>query len=168
MGYKNAPAHFARCIDILLAEEGLTEHNAAFMDDITTFGEDFESYVDHQRKLFVALRNRNWLIAADKLRLGYKMVLVLGWLVGNGTRRADPAKVDGITKLLPPKDASGIKTFLGAIGWYRDLIKNFGRVAKPLTKLLKKDEPFVWGQDQQASFDKLKDILVSSPVLHLP
>ena len=122
MGYKNAPAHFVRCIDVLLSDAGIEEANAAFMDDITTFGDSFESYLSNQRELFAALRQQHWLIAADKLRLGYRRIRVLGWIVGCGERKADPSKVDGITKLLPPKDATNVKTFLGAIGWYRDLI----------------------------------------------
>ena len=56
MGYKNAPAHFVRCIDILLEEAGIEATNAAFMDDITTFGADFAKYVQNQGGLFEALR----------------------------------------------------------------------------------------------------------------
>ena len=45
MGYKNAPAHFCRAIDQLVAEEGLGEGSATFVDDILTFGEEWGSYL---------------------------------------------------------------------------------------------------------------------------
>jgi hypothetical protein len=89
--------------------------------------------------MLTALNERHWLVAADKLRLGYEEISVLGWTVGNGRKRADPAKVDGLKKLTPPTSPPLLKSFLGAIGWYRELIPNIGTRAAPLTKLLRKD-----------------------------
>ena len=88
--------------------------------------------------------------------------------MGRGERCADPAKIDGITKLLPPRDANEVRTFLGAAGWYRDLVPSFGLIAKPLTTLLKKNESFRWGAEQEAAWKALKAALTSDPVLKLP
>ena len=90
------------------------------------------------------LKTRNWLIAADKLRLGYRKVVALGWLVGGGEKGPDPSKIDGLTKLQPPRNTTLLKSFLGAVGWYRDLIPHFGLIAAPLYKLLKKDTQWSW------------------------
>lgn len=111
----------------------------AYVDDLTTFGDCWETYLQAQERMLAALRGRHWLVAADKLRLGYEEISVLGWTVGKGRKRADPGKVDGLRKLQPPTSATLVKSFLGAIGWYRDLIPNIGTRAAPLTQLLRKD-----------------------------
>ena len=59
-----------RAVDILMYEEGLQENNMAYVDDLTTFGDDWPSYLEAQEKMLAALNRRHWLVAADKLRLG--------------------------------------------------------------------------------------------------
>lgn len=44
-GYRNAPAHFMRCVDSMLRQENIQSHHTAFVDDITTHGRDWEEYI---------------------------------------------------------------------------------------------------------------------------
>ncbi|XP_016667382.1 uncharacterized protein [Gossypium hirsutum] len=55
--------------------------------------------------------------------------------------------------------------FLGLAGYYRRFAEGFSLIASPLTKLLRKNAPFVWSEAQQFSFDKLKFVLTEAPVL---
>jgi Reverse transcriptase (RNA-dependent DNA polymerase) len=106
MGFKNAPAHFMRAIDIMLSAEGVREFNATYVDDVTTHGRSFEEYAANQERVFQVLATNHWLVAADKLRLGYTHISLLGWRVGGGEKRAEPSKLEGIAKLLPPTNAT--------------------------------------------------------------
>ena len=56
----------------------------------------------------------------------------------------DKAKVDAIEKRMCPKDIKGIRSFLGHDGFYRRFIKDFSKISRPLTNLLKKYVPFVF------------------------
>ena len=61
-----------------------------------------------------------------------------------------------------------IQSFFGLAGYYRKFIKNISRIAKPLTDLTKKDNPFKWINKYQEAFENLKEILCTAPVLRFP
>ena len=54
------------------------------------------------------------------------------------------------------------------VGYYRRFIPQFSKVAYPLTKLLKKNQPYVWLEAQQRAFDHLRTVLTTAPVLVVP
>jgi hypothetical protein len=69
---------------------------------------------------------------------------------------------------IPPTTASEIQSFLGLAGYYRRFIKDFSKIAKPMTKLLEKNKAFEWTKECQTSFEELRKHLTSAPVLILP
>jgi hypothetical protein len=69
---------------------------------------------------------------------------------------------------MPPTNASEIHSFLGLACSYRWFIKDFSKIAKPMTKLLEKNKNFDWTDECQVSFEELKKRLTSAPVLTLP
>ena len=79
----------------------------------------------------------------------------------------DPTKVQSVTEWLAPTSVGEIRSFLGLAGYYRRLIDNFSKIAKPMTELLKKDTKFKWTVDCEASFQELKKHLVTARVLIL-
>ncbi len=77
-------------------------------------------------------------------------------------------KTVAVAKFPQPKTVENVRSFLGLAGYYRPFIKSFAARANPLTKLLKKNEPFHWGSDQDNSFKDLKQALTHAPVLTFP
>jgi hypothetical protein len=57
---------------------------------------------------------------------------------------------------MPPTNASEICSFLGLVGYYCRFIKDFSKIAKPMTRLLEKNEEFDWTKECEASFEELK------------
>lgn len=78
----------------------------------------------------------------------------------------DPDKVLVIQRWLPPRNVKELRSFLGLTGYYKCFICHYAQVSSPLTYLLRKDF-FAWTSDVQAAFDKLKELLSSTPVLVL-
>ncbi|GJR95357.1 reverse transcriptase domain-containing protein [Tanacetum coccineum] len=67
-----------------------------------------------------------------------------------------------------PTDIKGIRSFLGHAGFYRRFIKDFSKIARPLTKLLEKDTPFEFDDACHNAFKLLKEKLTCAPVIISP
>ena len=80
----------------------------------------------------------------------------------------DPQNIEAIVNWKPPTNVTEIQSFLGSVGYYRKFVKGFSKLAAPLTKLIRKEEKFVWSKACQQIFDELKWKLTSAPVLTLP
>ena len=61
-----------------------------------------------------------------------------------------------------------IRSFLGLAGYYRRFVKDFSKIAKPLTSLLRKENRFVWCSECEEAFQILKKCLTIAPVLAWP
>jgi hypothetical protein len=77
----------------------------------------------------------------------------------------DPSKVKGVLDWKPPTTVSEVRNFLGLAGYYRRFILSFSKIVKPVTKLLKKENKYVWSDACDEAFKLLKKLLTISPVL---
>ena len=91
----------------------------------------------------------------------------LGHVISAQGVAMDASKVQAILSWPRPKSLRAVRGFLGLAGYYRRFIKDYGLIAAPLTKLLKK-EGFRWTEEAAAAFSALQKALSSAPVLHLP
>ena len=90
----------------------------------------------------------------------------LGHIVSGKGLSVDPSKVEAIQNWQTPKNVTEVRSFLGlAAGYYRRFIKDFAKVAVSLTRLTKKNLVFVWEEESARSFENLKRLLTSAPVL---
>ena len=92
----------------------------------------------------------------------------LGHIVSQGQVRPLDAKIQTIVKYPIPTSRKELARFLGMAGYYRNFCLNFSEIAAPLTNLLSKKVKFVWTDDCQLAFDKVKLLLQKSPVLNSP
>ena len=95
-------------------------------------------------------------------------MVYLGYIVSREGLSPDLEKVEAIVKWPIPKCVTDVRSFMGLAGWCRVFVKEYAKIARPLTELTRKDEPFAWMERRQQSFDRLKEILASYPVLKLP
>nr|GEZ96657.1 DNA-directed DNA polymerase [Tanacetum cinerariifolium] len=94
--------------------------------------------------------------------------IVLGHKISKHGIEVDKAKVNVISKLPHPTTAKGIRSFLGHAGFYRRFIKDFSKIARPMTRLLEKDTPFNFSQECVDAFQTLKRKLTEAPILIAP
>jgi hypothetical protein len=94
--------------------------------------------------------------------------IVLGHVISSRGIEVDKSKVDLISNLPPPSNLKELRGFLGHAGFYRRFIKDFSKIARPLTKLLAKDVIFDFEDACLDAFNSLKSSLVSPPIIHAP
>ena len=92
----------------------------------------------------------------------------LGHVISKEGISVDLAKVTAVVDWLRPTNISEVRSFLGMAGYYRRFVKDFSKIASPLTQLLCKNHKFDWTSKCEASFQELKNRLVTAPVLTVP
>ncbi|GJU07533.1 reverse transcriptase domain-containing protein [Tanacetum coccineum] len=80
----------------------------------------------------------------------------------------DSAKVDVIAKLPHPTSVKGFRSFLGHAGFYRRFIQDFSKIARPMTRLLEKETPFIFLKECSEVLNILKKKLIEAPILVAP
>ena len=80
----------------------------------------------------------------------------------------DPKKIAAVTEWPRPTTVMEIRNFLGLASYYKRFVKDFSKIAAPLTRLTHKNIKFNWTDKCEEHFLLLKDLLTSAPVLTLP
>ncbi|KAF4339821.1 pol poly [Fusarium beomiforme] len=74
-------------------------------------------------------------------------------------------KISAVAEWKKPNSVKEVQAFLGFVNYYRRFIKDFSKIARPLTELTKKDKPFAWNEEAQEAFERLRQAVISEPVL---
>ncbi|GJU58229.1 reverse transcriptase domain-containing protein [Tanacetum coccineum] len=166
-GLCNAPATFQRCM-LAIFHDMIEESVEVFMDDFSVFGNSFDTCLNNLDKMLQRCKDAHLVLNWEKCHFMVKEGIVLGHKVSSAGLEVDKAKIDVISKLPPPTNIKGIRSFLGHAGFYRRFIKDFSKIARPLTKLLEKDTPFEFDDECQKAFESLKEKLTCAPVIVSP
>jgi transposase InsO family protein len=103
--------------------------------------------------------------SGEKSSFGLREVLIVGQNCGTYGRRPNGVKVDAINQMKDCRSTSEVRRFLGACIFYRIWIPHFAHIADPLYGLLRKNVPFVWTKVHREAMQRLKEALLSPPVL---
>src|SRR5277367_635289 len=122
-------------------------------------------YKKHVRMILERLQEAGLCLKPSKCQFHVQEVAFLGFVVGPKRVRMDPTKVEAITSWPALGSVHDVRVFLSLANFYRRFIKNFNKMATPLTALLKKNRRFRWTQEAQSSFDELKVAFTTAPIL---
>ena len=140
----------------------------AYIDDAIIYSDTWEEHLSTIRQFYDRLSEAKLTINLSKSEFACATVTFLGHVVGQGQIKPFDSKVCAIDDFPRPENKKQLMRFLGMAGYYRKFCPNFSTISEPLTQLLKKTRKFVWSDDCEKSFVKLKAILKSSPVLQAP
>src|SRR6266498_2019078 len=117
------------------------------------------------RKILKALQQAGLKLKLEKCEFAKKQLKYLSFIVVEFGIKLDPEKVRVIVDQPASTNQTQIRSFLGMIRFFRNHIQRFLTVAGPMTNLLAKEVPYVWGQEQQQAFERLKQIISTILVL---
>ncbi|CAA7039969.1 unnamed protein product [Microthlaspi erraticum] len=166
-GLTNAPAAFMRLMNEVF-HDYLDSFVIIFIDDILIYSRTKEEHEEHLKKVLERLRDQKLYAKFSKCRFWRREIGFLGHRVSEQGVSADPEKIEVIRDWPRPTNVTEVRSFLGLAGYYRKFVSGFSSIAKPMTKLTGKGVPFVWSDDVEKAFVKLKEALTTAPVLTLP
>nr|GFB80732.1 reverse transcriptase domain-containing protein [Tanacetum cinerariifolium] len=163
----NALGTFQMCM-MAIFHDMIEKTMEVFMDDFSVFRNLFQSCFSHLEKMLKRCEDTNLCLNWEKSHFMVKEDIVLGHKISKQGKEVDKAKVDVISKLPHPTTVKGIRIFLGHAGFYRHFIKDFSKIARPLTRLLEKDTSFIFSQECVDAFQTLKRKLTEAHILIAP
>jgi hypothetical protein len=165
-GLTNAPASFQSLMNQVF-KPFLRKFVIIFFDDLLIYSKTMEDHYAHLQLVFQLIRDNTLFLNKSKCDFALPKVEYLGHFITKEGVSTDPAKIKAVSSWPIPQNLKQLRGFLGLAGYYRRFVKDFGKLAKPLTDLLRKDS-FLWSETATQAFSALKTALVSAPVLCLP
>lgn len=163
-GLCSAPATFQRVMDTVLA--GLKWQTClVYLDDVVVFSSNFDEHLRRLEAVLRVIKASGLTLKPEKCRFAYEELLFLGHVISKSGVLPDPQKTAAIADFPAPTDKKAVRRFLGLCAYYRRFVKNFSRIAEPLTYLTKADVDFKWETPQVEAFQELKRRLQTPPIL---
>ena len=166
-GLHSAPSVLQRLMQSVLAGVG-DSHVHIYLDDIIIAHEDLDSHLVKLRQVLERLVQFNLKCRLSKCHFSSNSATFLGYqLSSSGCGKLE----DNVTKirLFPrPNTRKKVRSFLGLGNFYRRFVKDYARIAKPLTNLTSSKSPFKWTDECTESFERLREALAEDIILKYP
>ncbi|WVZ89297.1 hypothetical protein U9M48_035720 [Paspalum notatum var. saurae] len=166
-GLTNAPGFFMYMMNSVFMNE-LDKFVVVFIDDILIYSKNEEEHEEHLQIMLTRLKEHRLYAKFSMCAFWLREVGYLGHVLSEKGVAVDPSKVEDVLNWKQPETVTEIWSFLGLVGYYCRFIKDFSKIAKPMTSLNKKNAKFVWSPKCEERFQALKKLLTSAPVLAQP
>ncbi|OMO98103.1 reverse transcriptase [Corchorus capsularis] len=166
-GYTNALSTFMRLMNHVL-RAFIGKFVVVYFDDILVYSRSLKEYVEHLRCVLDVLRVEKLYANLKKGAFCTNKLVFLGFVVSAQGIEVDEEKIKAIKDWPTPTNVGQVRSFHGLAGFYRRFVKAFSTLAAPITSVMKKNAPFKWGQEQQETFETLKNKLTNAPLLVFP
>jgi len=164
-GLTNAPSTFQDMMNHVLSNM-LDVGILAYMDDILVYGITEEEHDERVKEVLKRLTANGLAVSPEKCVWKTQEVEFLGYIIGREGVKMSKDKVDTVLKWKTPESLAEVQSFLGFANFYRRFIKDYSRVARPLTELTKKTAgKWSWNQEAEAAFKELKERFTTAPIL---
>lgn len=166
-GLVGSPYTWLRAIHTIL-EDVMGKNVFVYVDDIIVYSSTYEDHMNVLGEVFQRLIKHNIKLKINKSEFLKREVAYLGHILTKDGVKADHKKIECMKQFPRPTSVTEMQKFLGMTNYYRRYVDQYAKIAKPLYSLCKKDNPFIWSPACEEAFCKLKEKLVTSPVLIYP
>jgi hypothetical protein len=168
-GLKNAGATYQRALNYIF-HELIGKIVEIYIDDVVIKSLNHESHLDDVRRTLECTRKHGLKMNPNKCAFGVSAREFLRFLVHERGIEVGKKSMKAIDEVVPPTNLKELQSLLGKINFVRRFISNLSQKVLPFSPLLriKKDQKFVWGDEQQKAFDEIKQYMKEPPVLVPP
>ncbi|KAG0160178.1 hypothetical protein PDIDSM_7705 [Penicillium digitatum] len=175
-GLCNAPATFQTLMNETLRPY-LGRSVVVYLDDILVYSQTLDEHYTHLEEVLQCLRTQKLYAKPKKCVFVTKELEFCGHIIGDGKVQAVAMKLEVIKDWPRPTNVNEVRRFLGLATYYRRFVKDFAKIAVALHNLTKeadeelrkrKFRPITWTEQCEVAFVRLKEALVSAPVLVQP
>ncbi|GFV81309.1 retrovirus-related Pol polyprotein from transposon 17.6 [Trichonephila clavipes] len=138
----------------------------SYLDDLVIPAKNEEEGLEKLKIVFEVAKKYGLGIKFKKCQFLKKKIEFLGHIAESGTIKPSTTKKLAVRKFPEPTTIK-VQSFLGLTGYFRKKIKDYSKIAKPLSDLTRKENIFVFGAQQKEAFEKLKKIMSEGPILHI-
>ncbi|CAK1600455.1 unnamed protein product [Parnassius mnemosyne] len=139
----------------------------AYMDDLLIASKTIKEGTEKLEKVLQLLRSAKLTLKLKKCQFFQTQINYLGYEISSEGIRPGNLKIQAVENFPEPKNVHEVRQFLGLSSYFRRFVRNFSVIARPLTNLTKKDVRWRFGEEERDAFNKLKEKLVSRPLLAL-
>ena len=161
-GISSGPEIYQNTIQQLLSS---CEGAVNIADDILVHGATVEEHDERLDKVLKALAGRNLTVNKNKCHFRLDKLTFMGHVLSAKGMAVEESKVEAVRNTSQPKDAAGVRSFLGLATYCSRYIADFETLVEPLRRLTRQGQTFIWTEEQETAFNELKDRLSSAPVL---
>ena len=163
-GVNSAPEKYQQIVRQVVSDINGVQNIA---NDLIVHGKNNEEHDRNLHRVLQQLQEKNLTLNPQKCQFRMDKVVFMGLLVSKYGIGPTEEKVLAVLESSRPATPTEVRSFLGMVGFSARFIPNFATIAEPLQAISRQGVPFVWGSEQEASFQELKQQLAtcSVPVL---
>ena len=139
-----------------------------YVDDCIVFSDDMTSHIQDLRLVLGKLQAAGFTLRGSKCSFGTDTITHLGFKYTSSGVAPSPDKTKAISDWPTPRTIKDVRSFVGLLNFYRRFIPHFAKIAGPLNDLTSSGTAFTWEPKHAEAFSKLKEALVSPPLLDYP
>jgi len=166
-GLKTAPVIFQRILSNIIRKYKLCSFAVNFIDDILVFSKTFEEHILHLSRLLDAIQTEGFRLKFSKSIFAKNYAKYLGNIIENNSIKPLKDYLTAVKNFPVPETKKNIRQFLVKINFHHKVIPHSAIILDPLHNLLRKNIKFIWSTECQESFDKIKEMLCSHPLLNI-
>ena len=169
MGLKGAPSYFQQQMAQTVLCGLLYQILEIYLDDIITFGNTEDEYIDNLRQVFDRLVKFGITLNPNKCRFGLEEVEYVGHTINSQGMSFSEVKRGEVLDFPLPTTHKELKSFLGLANYFRDHVKNHSMITQPLQGMVTnytKNKPLKWTDELIATFHKVRKTVGECPKLH--
>ena len=163
-GLTNSPATFQRYL-LHVINPFLYQFALVYIDDLIIYSKTIDDHLEHIQRVLERLAQHQLRLNPEKCQFASDTITYLGHVVSPEGVLPDPNTINDVKNFKRPTCVRDVRAFLGLTSYYRKFVKSYSQIAKPMNRLLKKDQKFIWSDECEQSYQTLKNKLISAPIL---